>query len=335
MKIQNTITKAAGIVLIALVLGACTPRFPTTGWPIDNTATEHEIGNSGGEFQQYSGSPYFHEGIDILDDDAPTGPWVRNVRAGVPTLSLPGAGSLYNGATVAISDGDSYVYWHLDFNSIQQAVRDADDANSDLADNAQIARLVTWTACDYHHLHYEVADGTGSMDPIYTLTPRNDTDSPLVLSVYFAPNTTNSEYPKGALGIPILSGNADVIAKAHDRQFGTARTGVMQLKWWVEDTGGTEVKAPITIRFRNIPADANASVIYRNGGVFDSDSGYCGTEEYFYALSNVDSSGNIISDASGFWDTTAHSNGTYQVWFEASDASGNDFTLIKQVTIDN
>src|SRR5688572_10279240 len=130
---------------LVLIVSSCTPRFPVTGWPIEDTSSMHEIGNSGGEFQQYSGNPYFHAGIDILEDDAPSGPWVRTVREGNPTLTVPGASSLYNGLSINHSDGDVYLYWHLDFNSISQAVRDAETNGTTLAANSAVSRLVTWT----------------------------------------------------------------------------------------------------------------------------------------------------------------------------------------------
>jgi len=321
--------------LLASLVSGCTPRFPVTGWPIDDTGSTHEIGNNGGEFQQYGGSPYFHAGIDILEDDAPDGPWVRTVREGNPILNTPGASSLYNGLSINHSDGDIYLYWHLDFNSITQAVRDAEINGTVLPANSAVSRLVTWTSCSYHHLHFEISDSTGTMDPIYSLTPRNDTTSPIIINVFFVQNTSNTEFPKDPVASPILTGDVDIIAQAYDKQFGSARTGVMYLSYWVKNTSGTEVKAPVTIRFRNIPPDANASIIFRNALPFDSNSNYCDTENYYYVLTNVDNSGNIISDASGFWDTTTLSNGVYQVFVEGEDASGNDFTLIKQVRIDN
>jgi hypothetical protein len=323
------------LCLLGLLVLSCAPRFPITGWPIDDPGSVHEIGNNGGEFQQYSGDPYFHAGIDILADDAPSGPWVRTVREGNPTLTLIGASSLYNGLTISHSDGDVYQYWHLDFNSISQAVRDAETDGTALAANSAVSRLVTWTACSYHHLHYEMTDSAGKMDPIYALNPRNDTTSPIIINVSFVENTTNTEFPKDAIATSILSGDVDIIAHAYDQQFGTARTGVMNLSYWVNNTSGTQVKAPMNLRFRNIPAVANASIIFRNVSPFDSDSNYCGTENYFYVLTNADANGNIISDASGFWDTSTLPNGVYQVHVKGEDASGNNFTLIKQVEIDN
>jgi hypothetical protein len=322
--------------LLPALAGCDTVRFPFTGWPIDSTAAEHEIGNSGGEYQEYGNPPYFHRGIDILETDAPTGPWVRNTREGIITLSLPGAGSLYNGMTVTHTDGDVYLYWHLDFNSIQQPVLDAWTNGTTLPVNSQVAQLVTWTACSYHHLHYEVADSTGSMDPAFTVSPRNDATTPVIVDIFFTENTTSTEFPVNASGDPVLTGDVDVIAHAYDTQLGAARTGVMEMSYRVNDpSNGALVKADTPIRFQDIPADTNAGIIYRQSAPFESNSDYCATEDYYYVLTNVDGSGNIISDASGLWDTTTLANGTYDVTVTAEDPTMNSVTLTEQVEIAN
>jgi hypothetical protein len=323
---------------LALTLTSCdTLRFPFTGWPIDNTATEHEIGTSGGEFQDGNPPPpFFHQGVDILDDDAPTGPWVRNTREGTVLLTTLSAGSLYNGMTVIASDGDVYKYWHLDFNSIQQPVLDAWNNGTTLPANSQIAQLVTWTSCNFHHLHYEISDSIGIMDPAFTLTPRNDTTAPVILDIFFTVNATNNEFPINLAGDRILFGDADVIAHAYDTQLGAARTGVIEMSYRVNDaTNGALVKDATTIRFQDIPANTNAAIIYRDSSPFDSSSNYCSTEDYYYVLTNVDGSGNIISDATGLWDTTALANGAYEVSVTATDASMNTVTLTEQVEINN
>ena len=89
-----------------------------------------------------------------------------------------------------------------------------------------------------------------------------------------------------------------------------------------------------TLNFRNIPAGANTGILYRNSTPFDSDSNYCGTENYYYVVTNVDASGNF-NEANGFWNTAAHPNGVYRVTVTASDAAGNSFSLGKDVIIDN
>jgi hypothetical protein len=52
-------------------------------------------------------------------------------------------------------------------------------------------------------------------------------------------------------------------------------------------------------------------------------------------LTNADSAGNIISDASGFWDTTTLPNGVYDVTVTPEDPSGNDLAFAVQVWIAN
>ncbi|MGF1632147.1 MAG: hypothetical protein ACFCUT_21955 [Kiloniellaceae bacterium] len=337
---RKTVLGTALLALTALALapGGCAPRFPVTGWPIEPTNSEHEIGNSGGEYQGFVGiPPYFHRGLDIMEEPAPDGPWVLNTRAGFVLLSLPGAGSLYNGITMLHTDGSTYQYWHLDFNSIQQAVLDASNNGTLLPADTQLAQLVPWTACSFHHLHYQVGDAAGNLDPIFTVTPRNDTTDPVLGNIYFVENTTSTRVPTvPGTTMPLLSGDVDVLLHAHDTQFGTETTGVMQLSYWVTDpSNGAQVKGPTTVRFSEIPADANAPVIYRIDPPFASNSDYCATEIYYYVLTNVDGDGNIISDASGFWDTTTLANGIYDVYAELEDPWGNTYRWSRPVEIAN
>lgn len=337
----NLITRQWLLVMSAGIgLQGC--HFPNTPWPVEPTNQTHPIGNSGGEFQQYGGSPYFHEGIDIVDDNAaPAGPFVRSTRAGTVALSLPGAGSLYNGTTISHGDADNsaYKYWHLDFNSIPQAVRDAQTNGTTLAVSAPLARLVFWTACNYHHLHYEHCDNGGCEDPVWDMVPRNDTNGPFVTDLQFTNNGSTSVF---APGFPdtVVSGQVDVVARAADRQFVTPtqnhRTGVMRIRYRVTSlTSGAVVKTGRTIDFTAIPPDSKATVLYRNAAPFDSDSSYCGTETYYYVPTNVDDANAGNFQETFAWNTGAHPNGRYRVEVQVWDASGNTASILKQVRISN
>ncbi len=325
---------------VTLALAGC--HFPNTRWPVEPTNQVHPIGNSGGEFQQYSGAPYFHEGIDIVDDDpAPSGPYVRTTRAGTVNLSLPGAGSLYNGMTVSHGDAyaSAYKYWHLDFNSIQQSVRDADDDGTVLADNSQVSQLVSWTACSYHHLHYEHCDVNGCEDPVWDMTPNSDPNGPSATDLQFTDNGSSSTFSPG-FPDTVVSGQVDIVARASDRQFVTAtqdhKTGVMMIRYRVEDlTTGDTMKTGKTINFTKIPSNGDTTVLYRNAAPYDSDSSYCGTETYYYVVTNVSDSDASDFDESYAWDTTALPNGRYRVWVTVWDASLNETSIGKQVRIAN
>lgn len=336
------ISLGAAIILAAIGSGIKACHFPLTPWPLEPTHDDHPIGNSGGEFQQYSGSPYFHEGIDIVDDDpAPSGPYVRTTRAGTVSLSIAGASSLYNGLTVFHGDtnNSAYKYWHLDFNSIRQAVRDADDDGTVLPADSRVAQLVDWTACGYHHLHYETCDDQGCQEPVWSLNRGTDPNGPVIGDVSFTNNGSTSVF---APGFPdtVVNGQVDIVARAFDRQYVTAtqnhKTGVMMIRYRVVQLGsGTVVKTGKTISFTAIPPDSEATVLYRNAAPFDSSSAYCSGENYYYVVTNVDDADASNFDESFAWDTTAHPNGRYRVEVTAWDASLNDFTLMKQVRINN
>jgi hypothetical protein len=340
---RNLSKIVAGIILVitGLGLGLKGCHFPQSFWPIEPTDVEHPIGNSGGEFQQYGGSPYFHEGIDIMDDvPAPSGPFVRTTRAGTVNLALVSAASLYNGLTVTHGDANNsfYKYWHLDFNSVRQAVRDAWTASTVLPANSRVARLVDWTACDYHHLHYETCDDMGCEDPVWDLSPRDDSNTPSIVGVSFTDNGSSTVFPPG-FPSTIVNGQVDIIARAFDRQFVTStqnhKTGILWIRYRVISSGGTTVKTGSKIDFTKIPPDSKVTVLYRNAAPFDSDSSYCGDENYYYVVTNVDD-----DDASNFsesfaWDTTVHPNGTYQVQVQVWDSVLNTSALSKFVRIAN
>ncbi len=311
-------------------------------WPLEPRNVTHPIGNSGGEFQQYGGAPYFHTGIDIVDDTpAPDGPFVRTKNAGMATLSLPGAGSLYNGLTLSLSDAanSTQKYWHLDFNSIEQAVRDADTDGTVLPAGVRVAQLVDWTACDYHHLHFETCDDTGCVEPVLRLRPRNDTNGPVIVDVSFTDNGSTTTFPP-AFPDTVVRGQVDIVARAYDRQFVTAsqnhKTGVLKLRYQVTSLpAGAVVKTGNTIDFSRIPPDNKTTVLFRNAAPFDSSSDYCVGENYYYVVTNVDDADPAQFDETFAWDTTAHPNGRYWVEVTAWDVSSNAFSLTKQVRIDN
>jgi hypothetical protein len=89
------------------------------------------------------------------------------------------------------------------------------------------------------------------------------------------------------------------------------------------------------IQFDTIPAGLNASIVYRNSPPFDSDSNYCGTENAFYVVTNVDPATGAFSEDLGFWDTKTLPNGRYFYKITATDQSGNSTSFETDVRIDN
>ena len=114
------------------------------------------------------------------------------------------------------------------------------------------------------------------------------------------------------------------------------RTGVLQIQYEVESLpSGVVLKTGSLIDFSRIPPDNVASILYRNAAPFDSNSNYCGSEEYFYVPKNVDDANPRNFAETYAWDTSAHDNGRYRVTVTVWDPSNNTTSISKQVRINN
>ncbi len=342
----SSVTLSLLLLCLAIMLQGCSggTMFPVTYWPLEPTGSTHPIGNSGSEFEDFSipSAPYLHLGMDIMGNPAPKGPFVIVTSTGYVTLTTYGSNSTQNGIIISTSDSREYTYWHLDYNSIQQSVRDADaKAWGALSAGSKVARLHIWPSCQFHHLHYQIRKFLVSMtlllvDPIWTVTPRNDTSDPVIEGVYFTEGGTNTELPTDSNGRPVLTGKVDIVAQAYDTQFGNYRTGVQSI-WYVVIKPLLGKYSPVVQRGEvmdlEFPNNSLVNLIYRNSTPFVSNSDYCGTKKAYYVVTNVDDLGNITE--SGCWDTTAHPNGVYKVGVAAMDASGNTGQYWTTVVISN
>jgi hypothetical protein len=338
--------KIASAAVVSMRMLACILAFQglwgCTNWPIEPRSSAHPIGNSGGEFQQYTGAPYFHTGIDIVDDaPAPNGPYVITNKAGTAELSLIDAASLYNGMTLSLDDpdGSTQKYWHLDYNSVTQEVRDADTNGTVLPARTRVAQLVAWSACSYHHLHFETCDRGGCSEPVLALNPGSDASGPVIADVSFTNDGSTTVFDPG-FPDTVLRGRVDIVARAYDRQFVTGtqnhKTGVLKIQYTVESIeSGIVVKSGNVVDFSVIPADSAVGILFRTAAPFESSSDYCAGEEYYYVVTNVDDLDPANFSEAFAWDTAALPNDRYRVQVTAWDHSGNSFSLSKQVRIEN
>ena len=100
---------AATVAVFAWPLALLTPNPACAqhGWPIAPPGTERPIGNSFGEFQDFSGI-YQHTGIDILTPpmlrpngtEDPAAPWVITTVGGTVTFLSDDPGTRYNGVRI-------------------------------------------------------------------------------------------------------------------------------------------------------------------------------------------------------------------------------------------
>lgn len=347
------------IMLITLTAGRSAAQLP---WPVEATGSDHPMGNSCGEFQQYGGGPYLHTGIDIREDHAPTGPWVRSVIGGTLTLSDNASDPtyLYNGVTIFnTGTGCTYRYWHLDHNTITNDVRNAFTNSTIFPANTRISQIVDWKASNgnFHHLHFDIISGGNFINPISAttcggaLTPETDATSPEVHEILICRNNTNTFLTKPGTGCWIVDGDLDIIARASDRDpplpaiTWQANIGVYRIEYSIKELQGTgthNVPATELYRFDTFSTAGSGStesgIIFKNVSPANSQSNYAsiGGERSYYIVTNVDAGGNL-SEANGFWNTDGGGfpDGLYQITVKAYDFVGNQHTKSEIVFVKN
>jgi hypothetical protein len=307
---------------------------------VETTTTGHPVGNSSREFQAYGGAPYYHGGIDVREPPAPGGPWMRSVAAGTIGISYS-SNPIYHGVIIHTADTTDFGYWHTDSASITAAVLNAWINGTVLPADVRMGQIVVWPACGFHHVHFYRQRPFGETDPMVYIRPKNETNKPTVNSVFFAQNATDT-YFAGAT--PTVSGDVDIVADISDQIFTTGHlTGAYNVDykiqrrfkilflqfWWTVHTGSDMFPGIVK------PNPATAAVVFQTAAPHASSSNYCGTEVYFYVLTNgVQSSYN---DAAGYWDTDGgvFPNGRYRVQVTARDVTGNKGSRYQEVQVTN
>ncbi len=324
---------------LALVLGAGCVQGNI--WPVEDTSVGHAVGNSSREFQQYgAGAPYYHGGIDVREPPAPGGPWLRSVDSGTVAVSY-NPNPIYHGVTITTVATTQFGYWHVDSASITPAVLNAWLNGTVLPRDVRMGQIVTWPSCGFHHVHFFRQRPDGETDPMVFVVPRNEAARPTINGVFFAQNTSDTYFGGG---IPAVSGDVDIVAEISDSIFTTAHlTGAYNVRykiqrrrrifivtWW-------QTVARVDSIFPRIyrPAGATAAVVFQTAAPRASSSNYCGTEVYYYVVTNGVESG--YNDANGFWDTDGGGfpNGRYRVRVTARDARGNKTEFKQRLDVAN
>jgi|CXWL01.1.fsa_nt_gi hypothetical protein len=350
----------------------CFDRFGCNGnWPLEPFQEVHGIGNTAGEFQQSGqGSPYFHMGLDIMDQVPATNAFALTQVDGIPIQIPTSTSYCANKCQIqllvdpAIKNIQAYV--HLEWQSLAQSIRDAhdryttnnDDPNARVRAGSQISKLYPWPSCGYTHLHFEDCDDAGCTDPAGRLFPMKSDNALELKSITFWTNDSNpptTRFPSAGLfpGIntTTVSGAVDIIVEANDRNHVKTglgmmmllsyKTGVWKARYEIRDAADALVKSS-TMNFDRVPThddDEIASSVF-----FDSKSDYCTDEHYSYIVTNVacESSSCEIRmatvDAIGkqfAWDTTRHPNGNYVVTVTVEDFTGNALSRTERVMISN
>jgi len=346
----NTMRK---VLLVAaslfLILVSQAPALPAThGWPIEPTNNDHPIGNSLGEFQDFSGV-YQHSGIDILGTpkfmsdgkEDTSAPWaVITVSGTISSLIDKAADKTQNGTTIQGTDGAVYRYWHFEEASYHKDFVLHYSNNTVVAAGDKVAKLTRFPN-DFHHLHYDLAKSGKYLDPLADITPNPDPDPPEVTAIGLAKSGSDPwvEFkPVGASSCPVVSGKVDVVAQVRDRDgagstiAGAATLWVRKVRWRACPESNPNCAWETHCEYDQMPmawetaGNAFSAELFSNRTPWDSDSDYSKATWLYGVVSKyvpAISIGGTPPLPEGEWDTTALSDGSYSVSVEATDFASN------------
>jgi murein DD-endopeptidase MepM/ murein hydrolase activator NlpD len=318
-------------------------------WPIAPNS-QHPVGNTYGEYQNYGGAPYPHPGIDCLG--SPNQP-VYAVHSGVVKAVLTTGGDWY--WRVAISDsvtsGTSrgYLYAHLNQSSITVHVGDMVQVGQ------QIGTLVEWPGWNFTHTHFTVVEDTGTTWDGAWLSVHNphlnlnhsETEAPVFEPargtdlLAFCTNQTSTYLSPTA-----LHGAVDIICHVSDRIASTWECTVQELRYSIYpygNPGNLLVNNKLAL-FCDFTCDTYSSgtidafminLLYKQDSVCHTQGDY-DYREFYHILTNSD--GDQVygpEDMNAAWDTSVLPDGRYVIRVTAIDAAGNAKSDSMTVTTSN
>lgn len=161
------------------------------------------IGHNMQSYQDYSGSPYWHDGLDIRGDK---GQGIYSTAPGkvVNIQNYISGNPLY--WEVAIRDDEGFVwkFHHVDRETIPQEIFTALKTGEKVPAGTLIGNIVAWPVSSYgevyNHLHLLVVGADGMyINPFLMMEPLADTQAPVITRIGIAKNhkATNDTEVKG------------------------------------------------------------------------------------------------------------------------------------------
>lgn len=343
----RTVQLVAGATVV-LLAGAAHAQH---GWPAEPGNSDHALGNTMGEYIGVQ-----HAGIDLMEVPMYDGggavdasaPWVIVTVAGTPA-SLGDNSGMYNFTSVdppGAADPAVYWYGHLQQGSYDVNYTNAFNNGTAVGAGDHIAKIVRWSACSFHHTHYELTDGGNYVNPLADITPNPDTASPEVDDLLFAQDNTDPwvQFTPASGSCTVVSGLADILVKARDRDEAGAALGGAGEVWvhnvrWRACPDGTPSCAWQTTRqwdtmpgtwYANNTTAGVAQFSIRNPWI--SNSSYCSAGWDYAIVTNYVGG---MPNASGAWDTTTIADGSYSVSAELTDFAGRTTVINRLACVQN
>jgi hypothetical protein len=305
-------------------------------WPMGPGDQPDPLGNNYGEYQNYGGSPYYHDGLDTLSTP---GDNVYSVSNGYVVLKQ-NYEPYYSGIMIADTYGNDkgWLYWHITYSTMPFNV------GEQVKIDDYIGSIATWPVAEFHHCHFTQMQFTGSWyvpigNPLEFMVPDTDSDSPTFANAYyndmfaFRTNTINSPV---YLDPTNLSGQVDIVALIRDKVgHPTWNLSPYEIEYWIKGELG-QVPPTTTVKFTgNMPSDSTVSTIYSDDTVCDSKGDY-NARDFYFIITNTDGNGIVEStDEPYCWDTTTVPDGLYTVYVSANDEYGNSTIAQMDVTVHN
>jgi len=316
-----------------------------TNWPLVPLDSVHPLGNNWGNYQDYGGGPYFHNGIDVITPDV-HGRRVSAVRHGW----VKGWGTIQAELhyRLAICDTNSdftgraegWLYAHIDSTRWHRSLGD------EVQEGDSIGYLVAWPIkATFDHCHFARISDTGAtwqrfpnvtwwfiQNPLTIIQPNTDLVAPVIENARtgqkfaFCRNNKNNSYMR----YDSLVGEVDIIAKVYDKTGKTTgnptwdKLAPYEIDYSIKrDDGLVVVPWTMGVQFSNTLDGSLVNVVYKADNTCKSQGDY-DYREYYFIVTNTDGDSIIEStDTSGSWNTGLVGDTTYWVYVRASDVSGN------------
>ena len=321
-------------LLFALSLALPAVAVP---WPYQPFNQTHGLGNHFGEYQNYGGSPYYHDGIDLVTPSGPTNTYsVSTDTVTHITVNEP----LYSGIMIGtpVSGGLGWLYWHITASTMPFDVGDSVNMYD------YIGTTASWPVASFYHTHFNRVMGTGGYpwnwyeaidNPLLYLVPNTDPDRPVFETTYQGKKFAYRRNAAATVLDPTaLSGDVDVVSRIKDI-VGMPQWGLnpWKIDYWIR---GATNSVPVTnsVTFSgHIPPDATVGVIYSTQSPLNTQGNY-DSRIYYFIVTNTDGDGFVEStDANYCWRTGDFGPGDYWTYVRAADIGGNVVTDSMMCTV--
>lgn len=325
----------AGVATLLLLVSVATASAEP--WPYAPFNMPHPLGNHFGTYQNYGGSPYYHDGIDLVTPDGPVATY--SVSDGTIT-HLTYNDPYYSGIMIGepIAGGLGWLYWHIASTTFQYDIGDP------VATNAYIGMTAWWPVAAFHHVHFNRVEGTGGYpwywyiaidNPLLYMEPHPDADPPTFPTTYQGDQFAFARQGAGTiLDATALTGDVDIVARISD-VVGLPQWELnpWRIDYWIE---GAQHSVPPTnvVTFSGvIPANGTVSVIYRMQSPLVTEGDY-DARIYYFIVTNTDGDGYVeTTDGIYYWDTDLIDPGDYWVYVSTEDCGGNVVTESMMCTV--